>query len=423
MIRIALAMLVAALVLCPAAWAAEPSPPPAPAPAAPAAGPELAAEDFDFTGGPLGSQGATIEKIARDHFKVTVGAAPNQPTWANNFQFRILRHARGAAPRFDVVFNHEKPVYTVHAYFHSWSTDGRTWHPVQWQPIAKEDVGKRATIVLPALPEDTAVFGLQVPLPYETLVDMIDTWAKHPAVKVHILGKSPDGRNLYRLEVTDPKSPMPPAERWVHYFGQQHPGEHNSRWRMVGMLEWLLSDEGADARRRSISHFAFLMSPDAPSKGWYRTNAAGVDMNRSYRAAGADPKAQTLEPYTFQKDLEAIMASPAPVTDIWTMHTWQGIVEPILTPGPEIGAAVGPWTDLREAIEKHDPKDLIKPLKADERYGGTSWSGGPHTQFGITAVLCEGAGNILTKEENVESGRSIMKGLSEYYKGTRPAKK
>jgi hypothetical protein len=49
----------------------------------------------------------------------------------------------------------------------------------------------------------------------------------------------------------------------------------------------------------------------------------------------------------------------------------------------------------------------------------TAWSGGPHVQFGITGVLCEGAGAIYTKEENMESGRILARGLSEFYRGTR----
>jgi hypothetical protein len=47
-------------------------------------------------------------------------------------------------------------------------------------------------------------------------------------------------------------SPHPRSDRWVHYFANQHPGEHNSQWRMVGMVHWLLSDEGADCRCRSL---------------------------------------------------------------------------------------------------------------------------------------------------------------------------
>jgi len=89
---------------------------------------------------------------------------------------------------------------------------------------------------------------------YENVVELMERWGKHPHAAVHVLGKSLGGRNLYRLEITDPDSPVPAGQRWVHWMGNQHPGEHNSQWRMVGMADWLLSDQGADCRRRSISH-------------------------------------------------------------------------------------------------------------------------------------------------------------------------
>jgi len=412
--RVLMALVLAAVAPALTARAAEG---PAPAPAAQ----ELAVEDFDFAG-PLGSEGARVEKVGRNHFRVTLGHAPNQPTWSNKLQFRLLRHARGIALRVDAVFACEKPQYVFDEYFYSWSADGREWHPVQWGEEGRQR-GRRGTLQFPPFPADAVTVGHQVPLSYEDLVGLVEAWAKHPAVRVHVVGRSTGGRNLYRVTVADPAGP-PEESRWVHYFANQHPGEHNAQWRMVGMLEWLLSDEGADARRRSVCHFLPMMSPDAPSKGWYRTNSAGVDMNRSYRPEGADPAAQTHEPYVFQKDLEGLMASRAPVTAVWAMHTWGGIVEPIARPGPEMGTALGPWTLLRDTLERHDTADLIKPLKVREKesYGGTSWTDGPHRQFGVTAVLCEGAGAFFTKQQNLDSGVVLIQALAEYYKGTRPAR-
>jgi hypothetical protein len=143
-------------------------------------------------------------------------------------------------------------------------------------------------------------------------------------------------------------------------------------------------------------------------------------MNRSYFVEGADPRKQAHEAYVVQKDLEALMASDAPVTDVWSMHTWGGIVEPLLLAGPEMGTVLEPWTKLRDAIEKHDPKRLVKPLKTQEQGGGTTWHGGPHRQFGVSAVLCEGGGDLYTKQENLDSGEALIKGITEYYAGTKP---
>jgi hypothetical protein len=115
--------------------------------------------------------------------------------------------------------------------------------------------------------QDRVDFGLQVPLSYEDSLRMLETWSENRCCRLHVVGKSLGGRQLHRLEITDPDSPYPRRLRWGHYFANQHPGEHNSQWRMVGMIDWLLSDAGADLRRRSICHFILMMSPAAPPPG------------------------------------------------------------------------------------------------------------------------------------------------------------
>jgi hypothetical protein len=238
---------------------------------------------------------------------------------------------------------------------------------------------------------------------------------------LHVLGRSLKGRKLYRLEVTDPQSPVPASRRWVHYIANQHPGEHNSQWRMVGMVNWLLDAERAHLRRRTICHFILMMSPDAPSKGWYRINGEGVDMNRSYAAEGSDEKSQAHEAFICQRDLERIMESEAPVTTLWSMHTWGGRVDPILTPGPEFGDVLGPKEAFAEILDKNDSDDLVNTLQFRTNGGGpTTWTGGPFRQFGITSVLCEGAGAIYTQGENMASGVVIVRSLADFYKGRRP---
>jgi len=165
-----------------------------------------------------------------------------------------------------------------------------------------------------------------------------------------------------------------------------------------------------------------MMSPDAPSHGWYRVNAQGVDMNRSYFVKGADPAKQAHEACTCQRDLEALMASPCPVTTIWSMHTWGGVVDPIITPGPEMGTLVGPWTELRDLIDRNDPNDLVKPMQTWPNKGNhTHWTDGPNAQFAITAILCEGAGIIDTKKDNLASGAVLMKSIAQHWKGTKSA--
>jgi len=386
-----------------------------------AAGGELSVEDLKFDG-PLGSHGATVKKIAENHFKISLGAAPKQPTWCNMLYFQIVRNAKGNKVRVDVEFTGGK-AYRFNHNACTWSYDAKNWKPAKWcnpsKPAKKGD-----SLLFPEFTEDTVFFGAQVPMSYEDLLACIERWSKHPHVKVHALGKSLGGRKIYRLEITDPKSPHPPRSRWVHWTGNQHPGEHCSQWRIVGMVDWLLSEAGADCRKRSICHFVPMTSPDGPSNGWYRVNGQGVDMNRSYFAKGSDRQSQAHEAFIVQSDLEKLMASEAPATTVWSMHTWSGPVEPILLPGPEFGSVLGPWEDFKNILLKNDPKKLVEPLKAKDKPGGSNtWNSGPHIQFGVSNILCEGSGGWTSKQDCLDAGAVLMKSLAEYYKGTKPASK
>ena len=336
-------------------------------------------------------------------------------------QFEMVRHAYGNRLRLDVRFDRGQREYLFDDYPPSWSCDGRNWWQIGWSPGGAR--GKQGTLEFPEFAADRVIVGHQVPMSYEDAERLMAGWRSHPHVQVHVLGKSLEGRNLYRLTITDPASPHPPARRWVHHFANQHPLECCSQWRMAGMIDWLLSDQAAAHRQRTICHFTLMMSPDAASHGWYRTNREGFDMNRTYRAEGADQTRQTREAYVFQSDLEALMRSEAPVTTSWAMHTWQGLMEPIIRgQGPEMGKVVGPWEDLKKLLAKHDARKLSKPLQAaaETRPEG-HWDCGPFRQFGITNVLVEG-GSHLDMQQNLDSGEALMRAIVEYYRGLRPAR-
>ena len=375
----------------------------------------LSVEDFRFDG-PLGSQGAQIAKIDTNHFKITLDHAPGNPQWPNKLNFEITQNAKGNNLTLEVEFD-GGPSMSFNEYAQSWSYDAQNWQPVHWK-YGRNESPQYDILEFDPFEQDQVFVGTQVPFSFEDAVSMKEEWARHPDVTLYTIGESTQGRPLYRLTIKTDNGEVAPEERWVHYFANQHPGEHNSQWRMVGMVDWILSDEAQEYREKNISHFIFFMSPDAPTHGWYRVNEDGVDMNRSYRAEGASLEEQTHEAYFWQKDLEEMMDSDTPVTTIWAMHTWGGIVEPLLKTGPEMGTQLGPWEEFKEIMETLDEDGLVKPLAVREgqpRYGPVSWSDGPHEQFGITAILCEGAGAFYTKEENLDSGVVLIKSIAEYY--------
>jgi hypothetical protein len=409
---------------------------------------ELTEADFR-SDGPLGSRGAKIAKVKNNHFKITLGHAPRHPGWANYLQFHISRHARGNELYLTVEF-HGETDYAFPGNFYSWSHDRKNWQrmpgigfgmPSKTSKSADNVLTRTVELHFPAFQEDTVWFGHQVPMAYEDMVELIDHWKQSPAVKVHTLGKSEGGRNLYRLEITDPKSLHVRERRWVHYFANQHPGEYNAMWRMAGMINWLLSDEGADARQRAVCHFVLMQSPDGPANGWLRTNAQGIDMNRAYARGGAT-RGQGHEPYIWQRDLEGLMSAEPLVDTVWSMHVWPGAADPHMLPGPlTLDQVLGPPARFGEILASHDPgHKLVKKLKMDTRVPrreevkkwtppaqvpaswGDTWSTGPCAQFGLSAFLCEGGGDLYSKEENLQSGVVLIKSLMEYWRGLKPAR-
>jgi len=378
---------------------------------------ELETTDFVFNG-EFGCEGATIKKVKKNYFRVTLSSAPEHPTWPNMLQFQIAQHALGnklvlevSAPGINYAFDE---------YFQSWSYDKTNWTPIFW----RNNKAFLDVLTFPVFTQDTVYCGHQMAFSNEDIETMVSSWSANPYVKLTEIGSSYQGRNIYRLEITDPESPYPRRERWVNEIMNPHPGENNARWRIVGMIEWLLSDDpkARDYRKRGITHFVLTMCPDGVANGYYRVNTKGVDMNRSYFVTGSDPVKQTKEAYLCQKDLELLMASEEPVSCLWTMHTDVNQVSVLITTGTEMGAVSGPWTELKEAIIKNDSNHLISdPQLETASRTGTFWDNSPAGQFpSMSTVLVEGGGGLTTISLNKESGVVLMKAIVDYYKSPKP---
>lgn len=380
----------------------------------------LSIHDFVLEG-PYGSFGASIAQVGENHFIFTRGKHPADELRASLPQFMIPKNFKGNPLTVDIR-GISLPA-EGHHYHMAYSFDGEHWTPILQKQIA-ENVSR---IEIPPSNSDSFYLGFQIPLSHDTAERFIKQWATDPAsakyITFHTIGRSLQGRPLYRMEITDRESPHRREDRWVHYITQAHSHEGKSRWRVKGMIDWLLADtpEAADARKRHIWHFVMVMNPDGVNNGFTRVNMQGIDMNRAYYVKGANPQEQAHEAYLYQRDLEQLMASETPLTTFWDMHVWGRRVEPMMHPGPEFGSGnLGEWTKLRDLMESYDTYDLIKPLETREYEGGTTvWDRGVHHQFGITSSLVEGGGYLDTQEENMEAGSIMMQSLNEFYHGTR----
>jgi hypothetical protein len=378
---------------------------------------ELQVSDFKFNG-ELGSAGAVLTRTGANRFQLTLDHAPTHDDWANKVQFEILHNAAGNNLRLDVKFNYASPNYFFDEYKQAFSYDGDNWTQLNWSSGGTP--GKSKTLTFPTFTQDYVKVGSQIPLPYDKLQQYIAGWSQSPSMDVNVLGQSTQGRNLYRLTITDADTSDPSTNDLpVLYFSSQHPLEGSAQHRMVGMIDWLLSAEGAAYRRGGIYQFVINMSPDGPSNGWFRTNASGVDMNRTYRVEGSSPTLQTHEPYVLQKDLEDLMASDHPVTAMFGMHTAADKADPAFYAlGPEIGGAeVGPWTDFKALLAQYDTQSLFNPVYVigdPLTFTENAWNIGPNLQFGITTFLMEGAGDY-TKQKSLDVGATFIHALGDYY--------
>lgn len=368
---------------------------------------ELAVEDFSFEG-PLGSPGTSVEQVGVNHFRVSLPRAPGHPEWGQMLRF-TLKNAKGNSLRLD---NGPSGLRC----FGSYSYDGKTWHPVE-KAVVEENGKKISTILFPEFTEETVYFGEEIPMSYEDMLGMIDQWKKHPCVSVHAIGESCGGRTIYRVTITDPGSPVPEEQRWVHHAVNQHCYEFNAMWRIVGMIEWLLGDEAAEARKRHIGHFVVMMNVDGPSSGFARVNAQGFDMNRGYSSTGADSEKQPKESYVVQKDMEQIHAK-TPLTTTWSMHTWAGPkVDLLVRPGPQMQEGeLGSWKDFQAIVFENSKNGQFNPFQhLTGEPSLTHWCSGTHVQFGCSAFCCEGCGEMRTIEENKQVGETLMKSLAEFF--------
>ena len=369
----------------------------------------LKVDDFTFEGS-LGSEGAQIEQVGCNHFKIMLGHPEGGEGCPNRLQFTIKGNARGNSLRLDVGYDYREGRFDE--YFSSFSYDRKNWYPAVWEKNFKEKP-KENTMLFEEFEEDIVYVGHQIPMSYEDVEEIVSELSGRKHVKTVNIGKSIEGRNIHRIVISGEKTDV---IRNAHYFAQQHPGEHNAQWRMMGMIEWLLSDDAKAFREENECHFVLLMSPDSPSRGWYRGNTLNCDMNRTYLISGSDPEKQTHEAWVCQKDLEDI-AGKSNLSTAWAMHTWGGIVETIMRHSEEMEHSHGPWTILRDSIEKNDEKGLCKPLQSRNESSTikTSWGYGPYEQFGVTTFLCEGGGALLTKEENMLSGKVLIQSLADYF--------
>ena len=168
------------------------------------------------------------------------------------------------------------------------SEDRQHWRRAATSFDAKSANGTLTIEVTPAT--DQIWLAYFAPYSMERHHDLIARIAARPGVAADVLGHSIDGRPIDRLVIGDG-----PANIWL--YARQHPGESMAQWWMEGALERLT--DPADPVARKLRQLATLhivpnMNPDGSVRGHLRTNAAGVNLNREWRAPSAEKSPEVL---------------------------------------------------------------------------------------------------------------------------------
>ena len=147
---------------------------------------------------------------------------------------------------------------------------------------------ERGELIVEHTPEcDNVYYAYFEPYSHERHLDLVARAEQLPHARVRRLGSTVDGRDLDLVVVGDEVSDEVPGRAPIWIIARQHPGETMAEWFVEGLLERLL--DGADPVARTLREQALLyivpnMNPDGAVRGNLRTNAAGRNLNREWRA-------------------------------------------------------------------------------------------------------------------------------------------
>lgn len=154
------------------------------------------------------------------------------------------------------------------------SDDRRVWRQ------ADADFAEGVLTIRHTPATDSASFAYFAPYSMERHHDLVARAATTPGVRSRVLGRTLDGQAMDLLEIGDGPTPV-----WM--IARQHPGETMAEWWIEGAIDRLI-DAGDAGARALRERFRFMivpnMNPDGSRRGYLRTNAAGVNLNRVWHA-------------------------------------------------------------------------------------------------------------------------------------------
>jgi hypothetical protein len=173
-----------------------------------------------------------------------------------------------------------------HFYVPYYSYDG-----VTWQPFDSRDVKQPTKLTLRVTKRFTRSkvwLARFEPYTYSRLSAWLSRTARHPHVTTGAIGKSPEGRVIPFLSITDPSATGPKSRVVIH--ARTHPGEVGSSFLLEGLVEAMLREtpKARALRRRIVLDVVPMLNVDGVVAGNYRVNIQGINLEGKWYALDPD---------------------------------------------------------------------------------------------------------------------------------------
>lgn len=166
----------------------------------------------------------------------------------------------------------------------AYSFDNEYWRTVDSSEWLADP--SRIRIRIPAGEADQVWIARQPPYTFSRLQRLLDELGGTPILRRETIAKTPQGRALELLTVTDPEVPKD-DKRTVWLMARQHSWESGTSWALEGALRFLTSEEPAArrVRRQTVYKILPMADPDGVARGGVRFNHNGYDLNRNWDTA------------------------------------------------------------------------------------------------------------------------------------------
>lgn len=333
----------------------------------------------DFEAGNIGD----VKHLSGNHLQINVAGEDDQdgrnhqPSW---FYVRL----DGAANReltidiggLEGEYNYRKHDGSGHRNTRpSYSFDNEKWQPVD----SSEWLTDPSRIRIKLKPEGDRVWiARQPPYTVSRLEELLQEFRGSSALHVSAAGKTPEGRPLHLLTVTD-RGVNDANKKVIWLMFRQHSWESGTSWVGEGALRFLLSNDAkAQSLRRGFVFKIFPMAdPDGVARGGVRFNKFGFDINRNWDTA--EP-AKMPEISAMRAAIRAWLDGGHPIDLFLTVHNTESVdyIQGPITPG---GEAVKRLTEsIHEALSSkthfhspQGPRDSLSEQPGKGRQTVNQW--------------------------------------------------